>query len=292
VAKVATNADDVAGTPPVEDGQQPPADDQNQQQPQDDGQQGGEVAADDLENDPVAKIAMEIGWTPKDRYSGPAENWKDAATFIREGRNIQRNDKRELTSLRQQIDVIARTNAEIMADRLAAQRAELTERYNQQVEDGDARGSIQTAQRLIEIENRAKQPVGQPAPSPAAMEFQERNAHWFGKDQAATVRAQSICNDLAARGVTDHAEQLKAAERVLRNEYPEYFTNQQNGQQRPNPPAVSQPGARGAPPTNRQKGFADMPKAAQDIANDLASRGLIPDKQAYVNRYWQNEGTK
>jgi hypothetical protein len=38
------------------------------------------------------------------------------------------------------------------------------------------------------------------------------------------------------------------------------------------------PASRGAPPSNRQKGFADMPKEAQDIARDMVERKVIKER--------------
>jgi hypothetical protein len=58
----------------------------------------------------------------------------------------------------------------------------------------------------------------------------------------------------------------------MRQEMPQLFGEQKNGK----PPAgVNQPGSRGAAPSNRQKGFADMPKEAQDIARDMVERKVI-----------------
>ena len=65
-----------------------------------------------------------------------------------------------------------------------------------------------------------------------------------------------------------------------------------NGQ-RQEPPRVHQPGNRATAPTNRAKGFADMPAAAQKVAKDMVERGVIPSLDAYVKNYWQNaEGTR
>jgi hypothetical protein len=77
---------------------------------------------------------------------------------------------------------------------------------------------------------------------------------------------------LAAQGYKDHGTQLRIAEQRMKQEMPQLFGEQKNGK----PPAgVNQPGSRGAAPSNRQKGFADMPKEAQDIARDMVERKVI-----------------
>jgi hypothetical protein len=51
---------------------------------------------------------------------------------------------------------------------------------------------------------------------------------------------------------------------------------------------VNAPGSRSAGPSNRQKGFSDMPKPAQDIATEMEARGVIKSKDDYVRNYFAN----
>lgn len=231
----------------------------------------------------VETLAGELGWVPQDKFSGPADKWKPADQFIREGRDIQRGYASELKTIRSQMDNIAKTSAQILEDRLESQRAELVEKFNAAVEDGNATEAHKIS---VDLGKLNSQPARTSGPSTEGQEFAERHSSWFNKDSAATARAVQICNDLAGQGVSQ-ADQLKAAERVVRNEYPEYFKDQQNGHQR-QAPLVNQPGSRSAAPSNRAKGFSDMPKAAQDIAADMVERGVITKKEDYANYYWKN----
>jgi hypothetical protein len=126
----------------------------------------------------------------------------------------------------------------------------------------------------------------QQGPPPEVHDFVTRHSNWFNVDPAATMRAREVSDRLAATGASV-GEQLAAAERVVRAEYPDLFKGQANGTQR-QAPYVATPGSRGSAPSNRAKGFSDMPKAAQDIAKDMADRGVIPDINAYAKNYWQN----
>jgi hypothetical protein len=60
-----------------------------------------------------------------------------------------------------------------------------------------------------------------------------------------------------------------------------------NGTRKPLPasmlPAAGAPG-----PSNRQKGFADMPKEAQDIARDMVERKVIKSTDDYARNYFAN----
>jgi hypothetical protein len=75
----------------------------------------------------------------------------------------------------------------------------------------------------------------------------------------------------------------------MKQEMPQLFVDQKNGK----PPAgVNPPGSRGAAPSNRQKGFADMPKEAQDIARDMVDRKVIKSTDDYVRNYFANATAK
>jgi hypothetical protein len=282
-AKVATNADELTPQPgsedkPVVDNEQDTNTVVDNETPSDDTQE------EDEQPPSIEDVAAEIGWRPKDQYKGPPENWKPAADFIRASREVQNRYAQDIKGLRSQIDVMARTTADIVKDRLEAQREELTGRYNELVEEGNAAEAFKVAAKLNKLDERVASPAPTP-PSPEGQEFAERNSHWLGKDAAATARAVEITNSLAAKGVPA-ADQLRAAERILRLEYPEYFQNQRNGQ-RP-APTVHAPGSRSAGQSNRQKGFSDMPMEAQKVAKDMAERGVIANTDAYVKNYWKN----
>lgn len=236
--------------------------------------------------DPVEALAVEIGWTPKDKFSGDPEKWKPAAEFIREGRNIQRNYSAENRELKSQIDTIARTTAQIAAENIERKRAELVEQFNQRVEDGDPTGAHKISVELNRLETQA-QPQRQ-APPAEVQDWVGRNS-WYGKDTAATARAQQICDELAVRNVP-MVEQLRAVDRALKVEYPEYFNGQPQANGR-TAPSVAAPGSRSSGSGSRAKTFNDMPKAAQDVAAGLVERGLLPDKEAYF-KYWQMQEGK
>lgn len=279
---MATQPEDVSGAAPEDEdtGQQPEGQEPDDQQPAEDDGEGGSA-------DPVEALASEMGWVPEDKFTGDKSQWKPASDFIRAGREIQRSYARDLTELRRTVDVMSRTQADLLQDRLAEQKRELTEEYNRRVEDGDAAGAFRVGQQLLDVDRRAAAPPPA-APSSEGQEFAERHAAWFNKDKAATARAIAICNELAAQGV-DNAAQLRAAERIIKLEYPEYFQGQQNGLgEGRTAPKVARPGARSPGGGNRAKGFADMPKQAQDVANDMVARGVLKSREDYVVKYWQN----
>lgn len=244
------------------------------------GEEGGEAG--ETQPSPYDELAQRMGWVPRDQFRGDPNDWKPADEFILAGRDIQRNTAQELKAVREQLDVIGRTSASIVEQQVEQRTKDALDRFNQAIEEGDPKAALAASQEVHSLAGQ-RNGVGQPtAPSPDATAWAQKNGNWFQKDPLATARAIEICDTLARTGVRDHGTQLKAAEEQVRREFPHLFGK---GDGKPQA-GVHAPGSRATPPANRQKGFSDMPKAAQDIANDMAARGLIPDKDAYVKNYW------
>lgn len=236
---------------------------------------------------PYAPLAADMGWVSKDKYQGPAEDWKDPETFIRAGRDIQRDTAAQLKSVRAELETIARTSASIVEQQVSERVEALRVRHAEAVEAGDTDAALRLANDIARVKVEAPTPSN--SPSPEAQAFAERNSAWFQKPggEYATARAIEICNTLAAQGYKDHGTQLRIAEQRLMQEMPQLFKDGMNGT-RKDPPGVNAPGSRGAAPTSRQKGFADMPKDAQDIARDMVDRKVIKSTDDYVRNYFAN----
>lgn len=235
---------------------------------------------------PYAPLAADMGWVSKDKFQGSPDDWKDAETFIRAGRDIQRDTSAQLKAVRAQLDTVAKTSASIVEQQVNERVAALRTQHAEAVEAGDADQALKIAHTIDTTLAAAKPASG---PSVEAQAFAERNGTWFQKPgfEYETARAVEICNTLAKQGYTDHGTQLRIAEQRMRQENPKLFTDGMNGQ-RKDPPGVNAPGSRGAPPSNRQNGFADMPKEAQDIARDMVERKVIKSTDDYTRNYFAN----
>lgn len=236
------------------------------------------------DDSPVAPIAKDMGWVPRDKFQGPPEQWKDAEAFIRAGRDIQRETAQELKGLRGQVETMVKTNSSIVQQQVEERVNKLGAQYSQAVDDGDPRLAYQLSRQIDQTLAQADAPQAPRGPSAEAQSFAARNASWFQKDAYATARAVEICNTLAAQGYTDHNQQLQIAEQRLKQEMPQLFGKAA--------PGVNSPGSRTAQGGARQRGFADMPAAAQKIAKDMADRGVITKTDDYVKNYWANAGKK
>lgn len=236
---------------------------------------------------PYAELAQKIGWVPRDQFTGPSDAWKPADQFIIDGRDIQRETSARLKGVEAKLDTLTKTSASIVEQTVRERVEALEAQHAEAVEANDPALARRIAQ-TIDTTIASAAPVNNGL-SPEAQAFAERNSSWFMKpgNEYATARAREICSTLAAQGYTDHGTQLRIAEQRLRQEMPQLFKDSMNGQ-RKEPPSVNAPGSRTAAPSNRQKGFADMPKEAQDIARDMVERSVIKSTDDYVRNYFAN----
>jgi hypothetical protein len=249
-------------------------------------------APDDGVNDadqpgPYDELAREIGWTPKDKYKGNPEQWKDAESFIREGRNVQIGQKRQLEELRSTLDNIQRTTGTIVEQEVNRRVEELSGRYQKAVEDGDAPGAFKLSREIDSV--LASVPTNRPAaPSSESQAFADRNK-WFKVsptapgDALATATAIDVCNRLAGQGY-DSATQLDAAEKEVRRQFPHLF-GQQNGKPQA---GVHDPSSRGPSPRTGSKGWNELPEPAKQVALGVIDRNPMVTKEAYAKNYWLN----
>lgn len=242
--------------------------------------EGGEPASDSEQQleDPVAKLASELGWAPKEQFRGNPDEWKPADEFIRAGRDIQKTLHRDVKDLRSTVDNMSRTSATLLEQQLARQKTELEARFHEAVEAGDSAGARQAVAAIDKLETQTPQPTQ--SATPEGQNFAQKH-QWFGKDQEATEYAVNRAGHYANQGLSP-ARQLVAVEKDMRDIFPDLF---------PAPakpaPSVAQPASRTASTAGRAKGFHDMPTAAQAAARDMADRGVIPNVDAYVVNYFK-----
>jgi hypothetical protein len=247
----------------------------------------GDDKEDDANAQPsVEDIASRMGWVPKEKFRGDEAKWKPASDFIIAGRDIQDRTARELREVRTTLETIKATNASIMEQRLREQEETLRERHAAAVAKGDQDEALKVGEELSGVVARREE-VKAPAHT-VSTETEDwiRKNEWFDPnstkfDPVANERAVAICNQYA-RAKLSQAEQLAKTEQIIRREFPHLFPADDKG-----PASVERPGSRAAAvTTGRGKAYADMPKEAKAIADDLVERGLISDKEQYAKNYF------
>lgn len=242
------------------------------------GGEGDETDTQTNDVDPIEALAAEMGWAPKDQFRGDEADWKPAGEFIKAGRDINRSMARELRGVREEVTRIARTSAQMTADKIAERDAYWEGVHAKAVEDGDNVTAKRAVDEMVKL--KVSTPVADTTP-PETTDFIERHKSWFGTDPLATTRAKRLAEELAKDGY-DTAEQLKQVERAIRKEFPEHFATAKR------PAGVQTGQARNANNSSRAKGFADMPAESQAMARDYLERHGIPLEKTAAS-YWAQQ---
>lgn len=229
------------------------------------------VSAEDVATaDPIAELAGELGWKPQDKWEGDPEKWRPAADFLRAGRDMQRSATEKLKSIETQVERFARIAEEQAQEKIRERDAYWQQQLDKAVDEGDHDLKKQAVEQL-------RKPAPQNAPPPETSEWIARNP-WFNSDPLAASRAQEVTERLSRQGY-DTATQLREAERAIRKEFPEHFPKPKD------PPAMQTGQARNPAPSNRAKGFADMPPESQRMAKDMHERNGVP-LETIAKSYW------
>lgn len=227
----------------------------------------------------VEDLATELGWKPEAEWKG--EGWQPAEDYLRAPRERRDDSKREIRGLRDQIDRLASTSSQILADRLAERDAHWAKVQAKAVEDGDHAAVNKAVEERLKLKDNAPPDRGLP---PETIAFMEDNKDWFGKDRLATAHAKRVAAELAQDGEPTDV-QLKEALRSVKRTFPELFPAAK-------PPPGTQTGAsRAANTGSKAKGFADMPPESQAMAKDYLKRhGMALED--FAKSYWHNEAKR
>lgn len=240
----------------------------------DDAPQEGAQQQEEQREPTASEIAAELGWKPKDQWQGDPEAWKPADQFLRDGREMQQSATRHARSLEEQIARIGGMTEQLVNDRVAEARAQWEREFNQAVEDGDTVKAAQLAQ---------KQPGAPDTKAPAdpleVTRWKSEN-QWFETHPEASALAAAVSQRLRHLPV---AEQLTEAGKEVRKRFPELFPGAKP------PPQTNGTGPRSANPSNRAKGFMDIPAESRAVFQDM--KGRYPDltPEAFAKSYWADQ---
>lgn len=219
----------------------------------------------------VDSIATDMGWTPKDKWKGEPEKWRDSATFLRATPTVLKNTREQLERTNRAAQrAIERAREQAIADAEAKVAAA--------AEIGDAAAAKEAA---AELRNASR------APDPAVQEFANRNP-WYPSDEAATALAIATAEKVMQNGGSA-AEQMAAAEREVRKRFPEHFDDElPEVKSSKGAPAV-QGGQRSASPAPRERGWSDLPASVRQQVSPKVLKGFGMTEAEYAKSYWQEQ---
>ena len=257
----------------VEDEAQDTALDESQEQEQ---LRSGQVGEDDF----IQTLARKAGWVSKEEWQRDPAKHVDAKAYLE-------RLPEELESVKDRLKRTAQAAEAAMEDERKRARAEALAELREAAKRDDP-----------EAVRVAEQKLEQATPHPETVAWINRNA-WFNEDRHARAMAVEEVNALAAKGYTIQ-EQLAAAEKLIREKFPEHFGEPKRevrmSEARPAPSVQS--GSRGPSTQPKEKGFADIPAGDRALyqkhfARRYEGRMTVDEaREKYAKSYWANKGAE
>jgi hypothetical protein len=263
-------------------------------------------------NESVLKEAESQGWVPKEKFRGDENDWVDADTFVKRGREImpilRKNNEnllKELNTTKEQLKEFKKSADEFKKFQQQAHERKVSE-LNQQLEqlknvraqaisegDGARVNAIddaidevkeQTKQAKDEAREAAKAPPPQPTQvlDPTLQEWMGKH-EWFGKDKKLTDWTTAAGEELRQQNPTLMGKAfLDRLDELLEDEFPHKFKKD-----KPLSPVESGSG-RGRVTSNSKRSYENLPADAKAACDKFIKQGLMKSRDEYLALYeWE-----
>lgn len=252
--------------------------------------EGTEVSTDKVELSPIEQQALEMGWKPRENFSGSDDEFIDAKEFVRrkplfdkleqQGKQLKQV-QRALHDFKTHYTTMREVEYQRAIDALKAQRDEAVEDADKsrfRALDKQIETFEQEAQKIREINVPAKHDPQE------LTSWMERNP-WYQKDEAMTAFADRVGTKFAQavdRGEMAPLEVLIKVEEAVKKEFEHKFKNPN----KQNAPTVAQ-GKSTAPVSSKEYPMSEMERK---IYNNLVVRQKLLTKEQYIADLKRSKG--
>ena len=245
----------------------------------------------------IEKEAALLGHVPKEQFRGDPEDFVDAETFLRRGREImpilRKNNERLTNKVLELEQTLVRDRGTFEEFRkfqeaaLEKQKADTLEQLRTArkeaiaMADGDA---FELADERIKQVEAYKPPPREQEPPPLNPEFVKwlEDNSWYTKDKALMAVADSLIDVVSEEGLVPGSTQfLDEIARRVRTISPAKFNNPA----RLKPANVDAPAPRARKPNGR--GYDELPQEAKEMCDRFVNAGTIKGytRDMYVRDY-------
>ena len=191
-----------------------------------------------VEPSPIEKKAMEMGWKPKEHFSGNEEDFIDAKEFVARQPlyDTISHTKRELKHLKDSFDALKSHYTNVRDFEYKRALETLKKEQKEAIANGDGERFVEINEEIKSVETQREQlkqtqaqEVQQVAP-----EFERflNSNPWYSSVGYMRAFADDYGTKLHAQGMSPN-EVLKEVEKAVRKEFPQKFSNP-NREQAPN----------------------------------------------------------
>jgi hypothetical protein len=231
--------------------------------------------------------ALEMGWKPKDQFSGDEDDFIDAKEFVRRQPLFDKIEaqNRQVKLLNKSMLQLKEHYTKVNAASYERALADLKSQRKDAIVNGDGEAFSQIDDKIKEAEAQKAEldAISTPQEQVEAPEFQSWKARnqWYGSVKYMRAFADDVGLNLHSRGLSPE-QVLLEVEKAVRKEFPEKFRN-------PNrEAAISVENGRGQ--TTKSKDTFVLTDMERKIMNDLV-RSKAMTKEEYIQGIKETRGT-
>jgi DNA-binding transcriptional MerR regulator len=255
-----------------------------------------------VDNSAAENEAKQFGWKPLEEYQGNPDEWKDAETFLKRGKEINgflrkdlekiqktlQHKDAELAEIRETMEEFRKYHNETEARAYARAVQELKQEKITAIQQGDG-------ERVVEIDEQIDQLKEAQTSAPKAPAKEEKKTQetydaeyvtwakenlWFNTDPELQQLALLVGQEINAQSpdVKGSAFYNEVTKRV-KESMPEKFTNQNRSTA-----AVGTSSDGRTPGTKKKKGYNDLPPEAKSACDKFVKQGLMTQEK-YITEY-------
>ncbi len=239
---------------------------------------------------PIEQQAMEMGWRPREEFTGEDDQFIDAKEFVRRKPLFDKieNTTKEVKQLRKALDALRTHYTKVQETEYNRALAKLKDARQEAVRnsDGEAFEVIDTEIKRVETEAAKIDQIAaipdEPVVAPEFVSWKRKN-EWYDSVKYMREFADQEGVRLHSQGMSPQ-EVLKEVEKLVRKEFPQKFTN---------PNKSNAPGVENNKPsgTGRKEPEVELTENERKIMNTLVSTGQIT-KEKYLADLKKIKGIK
>jgi hypothetical protein len=229
------------------------------------------------EPSPVEVRARELGWRPKDEFSGDEDNFVDAKEFVQRQPLFEKieHQSRELKNVKKTLDALKGHYTQVREVEYQRALAALQASKAEAISEADGQRAVAIDAQIAKATNefqRIRQVEETPTENDPAefVSWKNKNA-WYEKDESMRMLADAYGVKLQREGLSP-PEVLEAVTKRVKAEFPHKFVNPNKA----NAPDVGVSGASSRSSSNERFELSDMERS---IMNTLVRDGTMTKEQ-------------
>lgn len=226
---------------------------------------------------PIEARARELGWRPREEFSGDDESFVDAKEFVQRQPLFEKieHQSRELKNVKKALDALQSHHSRVAEAEYKRALATLEAKKAEAIDNADGQRAIQIERQIAQAEQEFQQTrqTQHQAPAHDPSEFVSWKAKnsWYEKDEDMRIFADAYGTKLAKEGLTP-PEVLDAVAKKVKSQFSHKFVN-------PNKADAPDVGVSGASGRSSSSSKFELTEQERSIMKTLVRTGTMTEEK-------------